>query len=91
MNRSPQTPHAISSKKTYRSRMVVYSSSSEGSDDDRQSQRDRNVIELIDSSPERSPNLGKKDANKQIPAAPPPARCSDEEDSCSDDGAILTL
>lgn len=87
---APRTPHTISKlRRTYRSRMIIQSSSSEGSDDE----HDKNVIELSDSSPERSPKPGSRIAAKPIAAAPPRtlAHCSEEEDSCSDDGAILTL
>lgn len=68
--------------------MIVYSSSSEDGDDDRQPQRDPDVIELSsDSSPERSP----RKESKVAPVLTPPKVSADEEDSCSDDDGILIL
>lgn len=91
---APRKSHVISkSKRTYRSRMIIQSSSSEGSNDDRQPPHDRNIIELSDSSPEQSPKVGSRNTTKPIipVALKTSAFFFDEEDSCSDDGAILTL
>jgi hypothetical protein len=75
--------------------MIIHSSSSEGSDDDNQLRHGRDVIELSDSrSPKQSLKPDSNDITKGTPVLAPlkiPGRCSDEENSCSDGEAILTL
>ena len=91
---SCRTPHTMSKlRRAYHSRMIVWSSSSEDSDGDHPHPQGREIIELSDSSSQWSPKRGsKKNATRPIPAGPKTlAFCSDEEDSCGDDGAVLTL